>query len=164
MNILSVFKGDSSRWETTRMGLRLGAIAATLAGVALAMHLGGPDGAAVPLTRLMGAPTDEFLRIGLGRFIPRLARGIASSGPASVWDYGHVIFCTSIALNWTLIGAGVDLVRWRFGRKKPPETLDAGEPDLLLAHDPLRAEFEDLERAVRERENQPRANARLALV
>ncbi len=48
------------RWSATHQAARLGVVAAALCGVALALHLGGRDGYTVPLSGLLGMPTNGY--------------------------------------------------------------------------------------------------------
>jgi len=135
-----------SRWAATRFMGRLGIIAGTLAGVALAFHLGGRDGYTVPLSFLLGYPTNLLVNL-----IPHFA--LSSAGPASEWSLNHLAWCATIAVNWALVGVAMDLSR----RSDPPPSpllstqddlprISAAEPDSLLAT------FDALERAVKIRE------------
>ncbi|MEP6622192.1 MAG: hypothetical protein ABJE47_22910 [bacterium] len=136
-----------SRWAATRLMGRLGLIAGTLSGVALAFHLGGRDGYTLPMSFLLGYPTNLLVHV-----IPHFA--LSSAGPASEWSLSHLAWCAAIAVNWTLVGAAMDLVRRhsdpppsQLGREQDGlSRINASEPDSLMAS------FDALERAVKIRE------------
>jgi hypothetical protein len=138
-------------FTATRRMARLGTIAAVLTGVGLAFQIGGRDGYTVPLSILLGTPTNGIV-FGLIQFFFGLPRDvITSAGPAAEWDFYHVVFCVSIALNWTFLGLLADI----FG-ERPPSRIDSGEGEPNLEQlaapelDTLAREFEELERRVRE--------------
>jgi hypothetical protein len=148
--------GSTSRWAATSAAARLGIIAATLSGLALALHLGGRDGYTVPLTGLLGAPANVGI-FGLLSLVVRLPATILSSaGPASEWNWLHLVYCVSIAVNWTLFGLLADLTRPRSPSDTSQMTVPTG--DALLATDPLRDEFARLEEQIRERERVRRSD------
>lgn len=141
-----------SRWTATRVAARLGIIAATLSGVALALQIGGRDGYAVPLAGLLGTPANVGI-FGLLSLIVRLPNPILSSaGPASEWNWLHLVYCASIAVNWTLFGLLADLTRPKSPADRTSLTVPTGEA--LLGADPLRDAFAHLEEQVRERERE----------
>jgi hypothetical protein len=148
MRILGVrLRFNPSRWIATRLFGRLGLIAATLSGLALAFHLGGRDGYTVPLTFLLGYPTNLLVHL-----IPGFA--LSSAGPASEWSINQLAWCTTIVGNWAVIGLAMDVVRWDRA-PKPPAGLPMPQPDLIAEdEEQLLAAFADLERelAVRRRE------------
>lgn len=135
-----------SRWAAARVMGRLGVIAATLAGLALAFHIGGRDGYTVPLSFLLGYPTNLLVHA-----IPHFA--LSSAGPASEWSLNHLAWCAAIAVNWTLVGVAMDVVR---RLSDPPPSLRREREDLshlpAPAPDSLLASFDALERAVKIRE------------
>src|SRR5215213_8024639 len=91
------FSATSSRWPASSFALRLGIVAATLTGVALAFHVGGRDGYTVPMSWLLGFPTNLLMHR-----IPGF--NVSSAGPGSEWSLSHVAACAAIVGNWTLIG------------------------------------------------------------
>jgi hypothetical protein len=145
---------DRAHWTATRVAARLGIVAATLSGIALAMHAGGQDGYAVPLSALLGAPTNGLLWPLVGRLL-HIRLEITSAGAHSAWDGAHLLFCGMIALNWTAIGVAMDLARWQRSLPPTPPVLGSSRSNELQLQEPstdtLLTAFEELEREVRER-------------
>lgn len=142
----------SADWMITRAAARLGIITATLSGIALGFHVGGGGGYALPLSYLLGYPTNLAMRL-----IPGFR--LASTGSASEWSLNHVAWCAAIACNWTLVGVVIDVVRWASPSRPSPTPIEPSESGTMLSaasRDPLLEEFATLERAVeiRERENE----------
>lgn len=138
---------------------RLGLIAASLSGLAIAFHVGGRDGYALPLTALLGAPANLII-LRIVHFIHPIPIDALWSG--ADWNLYLLLFCGCIAVNWTLVGVVADFV----GSKPPSprESLsDAGDIAQLTEadFDPLLREFEALERQVRE-PDRPRDRRRAA--
>ena len=149
------------RFRTTRQMARLGTIAAVLAGIALAFRVGGVEGYTVPLSYLLGAPANGIVFRLLSFFIHLPSDTIASGGPASEWSIYHLIFCASIALNWTALGFLADI----FGGGPPNDLARVRDnpvsPERLLeGNDPLAMEFDELERRIRETRRQRDPEAR----
>jgi hypothetical protein len=157
MNIRARIRNWSQRrWPATRLAARLGIVAAILSGLALAFHVGGQDGYVLPLTALLGAPTNGLLFEGLRHLVSVPANLIASAGPRSQWDIWHLVFCGAVALNWTLVGLAVDLCGREPEAPMSPSAVADNPSGALSEGDELNAAFEDLERRVREREGEPR--------
>ena len=138
----------SERLPATRAMARLGTIAATLSGIAIAFHIGGRDGYSMPLSWLLGMPTNGIAFRLLGAIHP-IPKGATWSG--ADWNIYLFLFSACIALNWTLLGLAADLFgvrppsrpRSRLPTEAPPE-LTPGDLD------PLVRAFEELERKVGE--------------
>ena len=112
MNSLrGMFTALATRFPGARVGARLGLIAATLSGLAIAFDVGGWDGYALPLSYLMGAPTNGLIFRALSFVMHLRPDLVTSTGPSSHWDWYHVVFCGCITLNWTLLGLLADLTR-----------------------------------------------------
>ncbi|HVX42228.1 MAG TPA: hypothetical protein VHB25_21885 [Gemmatimonadaceae bacterium] len=142
-------RSASRRFPATRAMGRLGVIAAVLSGLAVALHLGGRDGYALPLSYLLGAPGNLGTLRLLAAIHPIPPHALSSGAD---WNAYLLVFTGSIALNWTCIGLAADLFDRRPPRRretlKPPVEL----PELTNGDvDPLVREFEELERKVRER-------------
>ena len=138
----------AQRFPATRAMARLGTIAATLSGIATAFHIGGIGGYALPMTWVLGMPTNWIVFRALEALHP-IPRGALWSG--ADWNVYLFLFSACIALNWTLLGLAADLLGMRppsHSRSRlPAEAL----PELTSADfDPLVREFEELERKTRE--------------
>ena len=133
------------RWHYTRTFARLGVIAGTVMGVALALHVGGQDGSVLPLASLLSMPTGFLLTL-----VPGV--DIASAGPASEWSQSHLAFCASIAANWTLFGALADRLGAPRTATAPAQVTSAAtaaldDPRGDLRDDLLLVQFQQLERS-----------------
>lgn len=114
-------EGDrADRWRVARTFARLGLVTGTVLGVGLAFGAGGPDGYIVPLSGLLSFPTGIFLGL-----LPRL--DVASTGSHAVWGVSHLLPCASIAANYALVGAGIDLLRRKL-RGSPSPTMPPPVP------------------------------------
>lgn len=134
----------AQRFPATRTMARLGMIASVLSGLATAFHVGGSGGYALPLSYLLGAPTN-VLALRLVNLVHPIPKGAIWSG--ADWNVYLLLFSACVALNWTLLGVAADL----FGRRppsRPASRLPAESPPALGSAevDPLVREFEELER------------------
>ena len=137
-------------FPATRALARLGVIAATLCGLALAFHVGGRDGYALPLTALLGAPANVTV-LRLLQLVHRIPHDAIWSG--ADWNIYLLLFCACVALNWTLVGVAADLLGGR--PPSPSDNLSDQHHPLELTEpgfDALGRDFEELERRVRERD------------
>jgi hypothetical protein len=138
----------AQRFPATRAMARLGTIAAILSGIAVAFHVGGLHGYALPMTGVLGMPTNWIVLRLLEGIHPIPTRALWSGAD---WNTYLLLFSTCIAVNWTLLGLAADLLGVRppsrAHLRRPTEAL----PELTSADlDPLVREFEELERKVRE--------------
>jgi hypothetical protein len=149
MTILTRFDSWlAQRLPATRAMARLGTIAATLSGIATAFHIGGNGGYALPMTWVLGLPTNPIVFRVLEAIHP-IPRGALWSG--ADWNIYLFIFSACIALNWTLLGLAADLLGVRPPSRSPSRLPADALPELTSADfDPLVREFEELERKSRE--------------
>lgn len=149
MNILKRFDSWlAQRLPATRAMARLGTIAGTLSGIATAFHIGGNGGYALPMTWVLGLPTNPIVFRVLESIHP-IPRGALWSG--ADWNVYLFLFSACIALNWTLLGLAADLL----GVRPPPRSRSRLSTEVLPVLtaadlDPLLREFEELERKTRE--------------
>jgi hypothetical protein len=149
MTVFKRFDGWlAQRFPATRAMARLGTIAAICSGIATAFHVGGPGGYALPMTGVLGMPTNSIV-LRLLEAIHPIPRGALWSG--ADWNIYLLLFSTCIALNWTLLGLAADLIGVG-PRSRSRSRLRADVPKELTAadFDPLVREFEELERKTRE--------------
>jgi hypothetical protein len=150
ISLRRIFAGLATRFPGARVGARLGLVAATLSGLAIAFDMGGSDGYALPLSYLMGAPTNGLIFRALSFVMHLRPDLVTSTGPSSHWDWYHVLFCGCIALNWTLLGLLVDVTRPEPVGPPALRSLHqtADEPKRLLepTFGPLEGAFKELER------------------
>jgi hypothetical protein len=138
----------AQRFPAARAMARLGTIAATLSGIATAFHIGGIGGYALPMTWVLGMPTNPIVFRGLGAIHPIPSRALWSGAD---WNIYLLLFSACIALNWTLLGLAVDLLGLRPPSRSRSRLPAEALPELTSADlDPLVREFEELERKTRE--------------
>jgi hypothetical protein len=139
----------AQRFPATRAMARLGTIAASLSGIAMAFHIGGPGGYALPLSGVLGMPTNGIV-LRLLETVHPIPRGALWSG--AEWNVYLFLFSSCVALNWTLLGLAADLLRVVRPPSRPRSRLATEAlPALTSADlDPLVREFEELERKARE--------------
>lgn len=138
----------AQRFPATRAMARLGTIAATLSGIATAFHIGGIGGYALPMTWVLGVPTNGIVFRTLEALHPIPSRAMWSGAD---WNIYLFLFSACIALNWTLLGLAADLLGLRPPSRSRSCLPDEPVPELTPADlDPLLREFEELERKTRE--------------
>jgi hypothetical protein len=128
----------AQRFPATCAMARLGTIAAILSGIATAFHIGGIGGYALPMTGVLGMPTN-WIVLRLLEAIHPIPNGALWSG--ADWNIYLFVFSTCIALNWTLLGLAADLLGVR-----PPSRSHSRLPDEALPE----LTSEELERKTRE--------------
>jgi hypothetical protein len=138
----------AERLPATRAMARLGTIAAILSAIASAFHIGGLGGYSLPLSWLLGAPTNGIAFRMLGA-IHRIPKNAIWSG--ADWNVYLFLFSACIALNWTLLGLAADLLGVGPRSRSRSRLRTRTSPALASADlDPLVREFEELERKTRE--------------
>jgi hypothetical protein len=138
----------AQHFPATRAMARLGTIAATLSGIATAFHIGGIGGYALPMTWVLGMPTNPIVFRVLEAIHP-IPRGALWSG--ADWNIYLFVFSACIALNWTLLGLAADLLGERPPKRSRTRLQSEALPELTSADlDPLVRQFEELERKIRE--------------
>ena len=138
----------AQRLPATRAMARLGTIAAILSGIAMAFHIGGLDGYALPMTGVLGMPTNWIVLRLLDSIHPIPSRALWSGAD---WNIYLLVFSTCIALNWTLLGLAADVLGVRPPSRPRSRLTTEGPPELTPGDlDPLVREFEELERRTRE--------------
>jgi hypothetical protein len=135
-------------FPATRAMARLGLIATVLSGLALAFHVGGAGGYALPLSYVLGAPTNMFAMRLINALHP-IPHGALWSG--ADWNPYLCLLSACIALNWTLLGFLADV----FGERPPRRSQSSARPGMLPEPAPgdldqLAREFEELERQTRD--------------
>ena len=127
---------------------RLGTIAAALSGIATAFHIGGIGGYSLPMTGVLGMPTN-WIVFRLLEAIHPIPRGAVWSG--ADWNIYLCLFSACVALNWTLLGLAADLLGVGPRSRSRSRLRTEMHPELTPADlDPLVREFEELERKTRE--------------
>ena len=138
----------AQRFPATRAMARLGTIAATLSGIAVAFHIGGIGGYAMPMTWVLGMPTNWIVFRVLEALHPIPSRALWSGAD---WNIYLFLFSACVAVNWTLLGLAADLIGVRPPSRSRSRLRDEALPELTSADmDPLVREFEELERKTRE--------------
>jgi hypothetical protein len=125
----------AQRWPRTVMMARLGTIAATLSGIAVAFNLGGQDGYTIPISALLGAPFNGLLLALVHWLRPSFQIDITSNAAAPHWSVYHLLFCGAIAVSWTFWGFLYDL-----SNPADPAPLGLSAPDAKTLATPMSVE------------------------